>query len=153
MVALAPDRLAFDDSPNGERLHRFDLVSDRGLVRSLGQRRATIVIGPLSVVNCTVGAVDGPSATSEPTDANENVTNELTDARGNATNEPTVTVNTCEQPGGTRTIATFLTTNSNDVLDSVDANERVKTNDSIGAAVPVWRAAIVNDPLVHRRIC
>ena len=39
MAALAADILAFDDSPDGERLRRFDLASGRGLARSLAELR------------------------------------------------------------------------------------------------------------------
>ena len=57
MAALLPDILAFDDSPEGERLRRFDLASGRGLARSLGELRRhrhaqlSVVSGPLSVVS------------------------------------------------------------------------------------------------------
>ena len=58
MAELAPDILAFDDTPDGERLRRFDLASGRGLARSLGElrrHRREAVSGPSrqwSVVSC-----------------------------------------------------------------------------------------------------
>jgi hypothetical protein len=96
MAAAAPDLLAFDDSPDGERLRRFDLASGRGLARSLAELRRhrreakkvsgpllsvvsdplSGVRGPLSVANCAVEAIDDADATNEPTAARENETNE-----------------------------------------------------------------------------
>ena len=84
MADLAADFLAFDDSPGGERLRRYDLASGRGLSRSLDdlrKHRHSIVSGPLSVVRCPlpngsdkVEAVDHP--TNEPTVLAEDATNE-----------------------------------------------------------------------------
>ncbi len=106
MAVLATDFLAFDDSPGGERLRRYDLASGRGLSRALDDLRKhrhsfvrgplsvvsgplSVVSGPLSVVCCQADAVTEPIATNEPTAARENVTNETTAAGQNATNEPT----------------------------------------------------------------
>jgi hypothetical protein len=64
MASLAPDFLAFDASPDGERLRRFDLASGRALARSLAElrkhrREARNVSGPLlSVVGGTLEARD-----------------------------------------------------------------------------------------------
>ena len=74
-AAAAPDFLAFDDSPEGERLRRFDLANGRGLARSLGELRRhrsssgplSVVRGPLSVVGDMVVSKDEPNATNEPT--------------------------------------------------------------------------------------
>jgi hypothetical protein len=66
MAAAAPDLLAFDDSPDGERLRRFDLASRRGLARSLAElrrhrREAKKVSGPLlTVVSDPLSVVSGP---------------------------------------------------------------------------------------------
>ena len=108
MAALAPDILAFDDSPDGERLRRFELASGRGLARSLGELRRhrsspvvsgplSVVSGPLSVVSSPLSVVSGPlSVVSCPTvgckvDAISEVErDERTHrARENVTNEPT----------------------------------------------------------------
>jgi len=88
--SLAGDRLLFDDSPEGERLRRFDLACGRGLARSLDSllklRRAANSIDE----GVTTGAVaefdsiehvrvkTATNATIEPTDACENTTNEPT---------------------------------------------------------------------------
>jgi hypothetical protein len=89
---LAADRLAFDDSPEGERLRRFDLACGRGLARSLDSllklRRApelfnapsSMVPGPLSAAADALESSATPNETNEPTDARENVSNEPTDA-------------------------------------------------------------------------
>ena len=100
MAALAPDFLAFDDSPNGERLRRFDLANGRGLSRSLDdlyKRRRSVVNGPLSVVSgplsvagCQAEAVTEGIATNESTEARELVTNEPTAVQEGATNEPAI---------------------------------------------------------------
>ena len=110
-AALAPGILAFDDSPTGERLWRYELATGRGMARSLEslrkhRREAKLVSGPLSVVSgpssvasCQVEASAAPDApheptaahgntTNEPIEAEENATNEPTEVRGNATNEP-----------------------------------------------------------------
>ena len=97
--ALATDRLAFDDSPAGERLRRFELASGRGMARSLDLllklRRSVVssplsfVSGPLSIVSDQIGAIDEPIAPDEPTVARENAPNEPTDVQKNVTNEPT----------------------------------------------------------------
>ena len=59
MAELVPDILAFDDTPDGERLRRFDLASGRGLARSLGElrkhRSSSVVSGPLSVSSVVSG--------------------------------------------------------------------------------------------------
>ena len=99
MAALATDFLAFDDSPGGERLRRFELASGRGLSRSLDDLRKhrhsivsgplSVVSGPLSAVACEADAVIEPIATNEATAARENVTNEATAVSEHATNEPT----------------------------------------------------------------
>jgi hypothetical protein len=70
MAALAPDFLAFDASPDSERLRRFDLASGRALARSLAELRThrhsqtvsgplAVVCGPLAVVSDSVSEVDG----------------------------------------------------------------------------------------------
>jgi hypothetical protein len=69
MASLAPDFLAFDASPDGERLRRFDLASGRALARSLAELRKhrhsktvscplSVVSDPLSVVGATLEARD-----------------------------------------------------------------------------------------------
>ncbi len=90
--SLAADRLAFDDSPEAERLRRFDLACGRGLARSLDSllklRRApelvdcpsSVLPGPLSAAGDMLESSATPNETNEPTDACENVTNEPTDA-------------------------------------------------------------------------
>ncbi len=106
---LAADRLLFDESPEGERLRRFELACGRGSWRSLDSlrkiRQATK--GPLSVVHCpspvagsTTEALDEPESTNEPTrerrrnedGGRKEAPNELNAAHENATNEPTVVI-------------------------------------------------------------
>jgi hypothetical protein len=78
MAAAAPDLLAFDDSPDGERLRRFDLASSRGLARSLAELRRhrreakkvsgpllSVVSDPLSVVGDTAEARDAAGRLAE----------------------------------------------------------------------------------------
>jgi hypothetical protein len=100
--SLAADRLAFDDSPEAERLRRFDLACGRGLARSfdsllklrrapeLGDCSSSVVDGPLSVAGDTLESSATPNETNEATVDAENVTNEATDAREIVTNEPTL---------------------------------------------------------------
>ena len=101
IAAAAPDFLAFDDSPEGERLRRFDLANGRGLARSLGELRrhrrsdvsgpqVSVVSGPLSVVGDMALSKDERNAPNEPTETLANVTNEATVACENVTNEATV---------------------------------------------------------------
>ena len=88
---LAPDLMAFDDSPVGERLRRFELASGRALARSLEELRRhrnssgqmsmvggplSVVSGPLSIEGCEVGLTAEQNTTNEPTIDCENVTNE-----------------------------------------------------------------------------
>jgi hypothetical protein len=105
IAAAAPDFLAFDDSPYGERLRRFDLANGRGLARSLSELRrhrrsdvsgplsvvsgpqASVVSGPLSAVGDMALSRDEPIAPNDPTDTLVNVTNEPTAASENVTNE------------------------------------------------------------------
>ncbi len=109
MADLATDFLAFDDSPGGERLRRYDLASGRGLSRSLDdlrKHRHSFVRGPLSVVSSLssvvssassvvsspLSVVSGPlsvvayeaEALTEAISPNEPIA-----ARQNVTNEPT----------------------------------------------------------------
>jgi hypothetical protein len=98
--SLATDRLAFDDSPEGERLRRFDLACGRGLARSLDSliklRRApemvdcssSVLPGPLSAVGGSLASSATPNETKEPTAVSENGTNEPNDACEIVTNEP-----------------------------------------------------------------
>ena len=100
--SLAADRLLFDDSPEGERLRRFDLACGRGLARSLDSlvklRRAPELVDRsssalpdrLSAAGHTVESSVTPNGTDEPTVACEIVTNEPTNACENTTNEPTL---------------------------------------------------------------
>jgi hypothetical protein len=97
--SLAADGLAFDDSPEAERLRRFDLACGRGLARSLDSllklRRApepvdgpsSILAGSSSAADETVQTSATPDETNEPTDPPENLTNEATDPREFVTNE------------------------------------------------------------------
>jgi hypothetical protein len=100
-AALASDVLAFDDSPEGERLRRYELATGRALARSLEllqkHRRAATQIDK-SVKTGTFAefdihqqtlAITEENTTNEPTDACENVTNEATGFEENTTNEPT----------------------------------------------------------------
>ena len=101
-AALAADVLAFDDSPEGERLRRYELANGRALARSLEllqkHRRAatqidkSVKIGTFAEfdIHQQTLAIAEENTTNEPTDASENVTNEPTDACENVTNEPTV---------------------------------------------------------------
>ena len=98
MAALATDFLAFDDSPGGERLRRYDLASGRGLSRSLDDLRKhrhslvrgqlSVVSFPLSVVACEAEALSEAISPNEATAACENAGNEATTSGENAPNEP-----------------------------------------------------------------
>ena len=96
MAALATDFLAFDDSPGGERLRRYDLESGRGLSRSLDDLRKhrrsplPVVSGPLSVVGCEAEALTEAISPNEPTAVSENAPNEPAAAHEHAPNEPNV---------------------------------------------------------------
>jgi hypothetical protein len=75
--SLAGDRLLFDDSPEAERLRRFDLACGRGLARSLDSlvklRRApelvdcpsSVLPGPLSAAGDTLELSATPNETNE----------------------------------------------------------------------------------------
>jgi hypothetical protein len=71
IAALAPDLMAFEDGPEGERLRRFDLARSRGLSRSLEDLRKhrrvslSVVSGPLSVVSGPLSVVDGTLEASD----------------------------------------------------------------------------------------
>jgi hypothetical protein len=100
--ALAADILAFDDSPEGERLRRYELAHGRGLARAidlLRKHRLTANQIDRNVATGTVAEFDilqqahastVENATNEPTAAHENVTSEPNDRCVNATNEPTL---------------------------------------------------------------
>jgi hypothetical protein len=89
--SLAADRLAFDDSPEAERLRRFDLACGRGLARSLDSllklRRAPELVDcsssvsqdRLSAAGDTLESSATPNETNEVAVDAENVTNEATD--------------------------------------------------------------------------
>jgi hypothetical protein len=92
--ALTADRLAFDDSAEGERLRRFDLACGRGLARSLDsllklRRVANTEGGPLTPAGDTLESTEAPIVTIEPTVTGANVTNGATVEPKNATNEAT----------------------------------------------------------------
>jgi hypothetical protein len=111
-AALAVDRLAFDDSPGGERLRRYELACGRGIARSLDalfklrrspHRISTVESGliavidepadpefvsdPLSVVSCTVSTAATAGAPNEPTADCENAPNEPTATGGDSSIE------------------------------------------------------------------
>jgi hypothetical protein len=93
--SLAADRLAFDDSPEAERLRRYDLACGRGLARSLDslvklRRVANSEGGQLTAAGDTVESTEAPIVTIDPTVTGANVTSEPTVEAKNATNEPTV---------------------------------------------------------------
>ena len=62
--SLTADRLAFDDSPEAERLRRFDLACGRGLARSLDSliklRRAP------ELADCASSEIPAPSFGKPP---------------------------------------------------------------------------------------
>jgi hypothetical protein len=76
MAALAPDLVAFDESPAGERLRRYELASGRSLSRALedlrNHRRSD---GSPSAESCPTDAIFEPI---EPNDHYENAPNEAT---------------------------------------------------------------------------
>ena len=85
--ALAADRLLFDESPEGERLRRFELACGRGIWRSSDSLRKIrqTTKSPLSVVRCPLPVADAPTEVLDECVS----TNEPTAAREIATNEPT----------------------------------------------------------------
>ena len=159
--SLAADRLAFDDSPEGERLRRFDLACGRGLARSLDSllklRRAP------ELGDCALSGADDalessatPDETNEPTlaavglesptymeatkrdtaneatDAFENMTNEATDAREYVTNEAT---DARENVTNEATDAREIVTN-----ESTDSCESMTNEPTLAAAVGLTSA-------------
>ena len=123
-AALAPDLLAFDDSPEGERLRRYELACGRAMSRSLDKmlklrsapdpvertiesRRTTGIdmdqqipaTTELNVTNEPTEEQDRRKKTEERSDNTENMTNEPTEVGENVTNEPTnVQENTTNEP-------------------------------------------------------
>jgi hypothetical protein len=106
-AAMVPDLLAFDDSPEGERLRRYELACGRAMSRSLdkmlklatgerkknedGRMRTELLVHEPTgdYQNATnEPTAEWENATNEPKLAGENVTNEPTDAGENVTNEP-----------------------------------------------------------------
>jgi hypothetical protein len=101
-AVLAADLLAFDDSPEGERLRRYELAHGRGVARaldSLHKHRRTA--NPIDR-NVATGAIPESdileqaqtmaeeNTKNEPTGASEIVMNEPSVDCENVTNEPTV---------------------------------------------------------------
>ena len=100
--ALTSDRLLFDDSPEGERLRRYELANGRAKARALNELRIrehlplsvvsgqlSVVRGPLSVVSGSADVVTEAIAPNEPTERRENAPNEATGHWENAPNEAT----------------------------------------------------------------
>jgi hypothetical protein len=93
--ALAAECLLFDDSPEGERLRRYELANGRAKARALNELRMRqrshlpAVTGQLSVVGGSAEAKSEPIAPNEPTAICENAPNEPTAICENAPNEPT----------------------------------------------------------------
>jgi hypothetical protein len=143
---LAIDRLAFDDSPVGERLRRYELVSGRGMARSLDilikLRRSvvsgslSVVSGPLSVVSDKIGALDKPIAPNEPTVACENAPNEPTAAQDNVTNEPTaVQENVTNEPTASQeNVTNEPTASRKNVTNEPTASQKNVTNEPTAVA-------------------
>jgi hypothetical protein len=83
--ALTADCLLFDDSPEGERLWRYELATGRAKARSLNELRIrqrsplsvvdgdplSVVSSPLSVVGCKAEAMAEAIAPNEPTETSE----------------------------------------------------------------------------------
>jgi hypothetical protein len=67
LAALVPDLLAFDDSPAGERLRRYELGCGRAMSRSL-DKMLRLASCPLPVVSCEAQTIAQPIAPNEPTD-------------------------------------------------------------------------------------
>jgi hypothetical protein len=137
--SLAADRLAFDDSPEGERLHRFDLACGRGLARSLYSllklRRAPELVdgsssdlaGSVSAAGDTLESNETPNETIEATVDSESMTNEATDAREKTTNEPTVD---CEKVTNEPTVAADVGLESPTYVKALEQNATNEANDA-----------------------
>jgi hypothetical protein len=145
-AALAPDVLAFDDSPEGERLRRYELANGRALTRSLEllqkHRRAANQIDR-SVKTGAFAEFDIHQQTPAVTE--ENTTTESTDVCEIATNEPTVAYqrerkfvkrSRIKDKDRRPTVASENVTN-----EPTDASENV-TNE------PVGREIVSNEPLL-----
>ena len=136
--SLAADRLAFDDSPEAERLRRFDLACGRGLARSLDSliklRRApelnecpsSVISEPTSEGEAVESSATA-NATIEPTVACENVTNEPNADAENETNEPT---DACEIVAIELTDAFESVTNEASVTCENTTNEATAAHES-----------------------
>ena len=142
--SLAADRLAFDDTPEAERLRRFDLACGRGMARSLDSllklRRAPELADCPSSVIAVPSSADGEAvessgtayATIEPMVACESVTNEATDACEIVTNEP---ADASEPAAGFENMTNEATTDHENPTDEPTAQVQNVTNEPTLAAL------------------
>ena len=145
-AALAPDILAFDDSPEGERLRRYELANGRALARSLEllqkHRRAANQIDR-SVKTGTFAEFDIHQQTLAMTE--ENTTNEPTDVCEVATNEPTgVEENATSEPTGAQE---NVTNEPTDIRENV-TNEPTDAQENATNEPTVGREIVSNGPLL-----
>ena len=165
MAELVPEILAFDDTPDGERLRRFDLASGRGLARSLGElrrhRSSSVVSGPLSVVSCKGDAVEELSAPNEygscPLSAISCKVRAIDEPGigGEAAVESGETENTTNEPTGARENATNEptgvrenTTNEPTVAHENETNEATAVRENTTNEPTVAHENVTNEPTV-----
>jgi hypothetical protein len=104
VYALAAECLLFDDSPEGERLRRYELANGRAKARSLNELRIRqrsplpvvrgqlqFVCGELSVASRSAEVLTEAIAPNEPTAHRDIAPNEPTNTPETAPNEPTAT--------------------------------------------------------------
>jgi hypothetical protein len=144
MAALAADLMAFDDSPDGERLRRFDMANGRGLSRSLAELRRhrrdvkagsglrlSVVSGPLSVVSDPLADARGNGECA----GEANVSNEATGGPLSVVSGPPLSV----VSGPLSVVSDPLANASGDDEFAEDANV---SNEAIGGPL-----SVVSSPL------
>ncbi|HEX3446838.1 MAG TPA: hypothetical protein VHS97_01215, partial [Isosphaeraceae bacterium] len=129
---LAADILAFDDSPEGECLRRYELAHGRGVARAIDLRRkhrptanqidrnvATGTVAEFDILQ-QAHAITVENATIEPTAAHENVTSEPNITCENATIEPTLAADVgLESPTYIKALEHNVTIEPNDVGENL----------------------------------
>jgi hypothetical protein len=157
--SLTADRLLFDDSPEAERLRRFDLACGRGLARSLDslvklRRAPELVECPPSVLPAAGDYLESsvtPNETNDATVVRENVTNQPSDGCENVTNEPTLAAAVgLERPTYMEAPELNSTTEPTDASESVtnepDGCDNATNEPTLAAAVGLESATYMEAP-------
>jgi hypothetical protein len=146
---LAADILAFDDSPEGERLRRYELAHGRGVARAIDLLRKHRLTANRIDRNVAAGtdaecdilqqahAITVENATNEPTAAHENVTSEPNVTCVNVTSEPNVACenatiepnDVCENATIEPTLAADVGLESPTYMKALEQNVTIEPND------------------------